>query len=443
MSDARRSTGHLAIAALGLALLVAPAARGADDPSARQNPAAAASPGWLQWGGPTRDFKVPSASLATSWPADGPRRLWTRPLGEGHSAILVEDGRLYTMYRPLGMLSMIRRSQEAKVAAFDAATGRTIWEHTYAAPTGGLDLSQGAGPHSTPLIVGDLLFAVSSRIELMALDKNSGQVVWSHDLARELSAPIDSRGYASSPIAFRDMVIIPAGGSGSSVVAFNQRTGAVVWKSGDFPLAPGSPMLIDVDGQTQLVVSGANEIVGMEPAGGAILWRHPSRTDYGLNISMPVWGSDNQLLVSAAYNNGTRLLKLTREGGTTTATEPWFQNRMRVHMGTVIRLGDFALGSSGDFGPSPITAIDIASGKILWQSRAFARANYLFADNKLIVLDEDGTLGLATASRDGIEVLAEAPVLDHLAWTVPTLSGTILYVRDRESMMALDLGVGR
>ena len=82
-----------------------------------------------QWGGPTRDFMTTSTGLANSWPAAGPKRLWTRALGEGHSAILVENGRLYTMYRPLGLLATVRRSQEEVVTALDAASlvGRTLY----------------------------------------------------------------------------------------------------------------------------------------------------------------------------------------------------------------------------------------------------------------------------------------------------------------------------
>ena len=102
---------------------------------------------WLQWGGPTRNFVSDAKGLATTWPPAGPRKLWSRPLGEGHSSILTENGRLYTMYR--------RQGQEEVVVALDAATGKTIWELKYPAPTAGLDFSQGAGPHSTPLIIGD------------------------------------------------------------------------------------------------------------------------------------------------------------------------------------------------------------------------------------------------------------------------------------------------
>ena len=200
------------------------------------------------------------------------------------------------------------------------------------------------------------------------------------------------------------------------------------------------PSSINVDGQDQLVVLGANDVVGMSPADGAVLWTHPHKTEWGLNISTPVWGEGNLLLLSSAYNNGTRLLKLSQANGKTAVQELWYQNRMRVHIGTIIRLGDFAVGSSGDFGPCPTAAIDLKTGNVLWQNREFARSTFLYADGKLIIVDEDGNLGLATASRDGLKVLAKASLLKNRAWTVPTLVGTRLYIRDRKTMMALELG---
>jgi len=395
---------------------------------------------WLQWGGARRNFVLDSPPLAASWPADGPRRLWERNLGEGHSAILVDGNRLYTMYRYAGWTSMIRRSQSEVVAAFDAASGKTIWEHTYSSPTAGLALENGAGPHSTPLIVGDTLFAIGSRTELFALDKNTGKVLWQHDLVKEFGAPQDDRGFSTSPIAYRDTVIVPAGAKGAAVMAFNQLTGVVAWKSGDYPTGPAAPVLIAVDGQEQLVISGANEMLGVDPNNGTVLWRHPHKTDWGLNISTPVWGSDNLLFVSAAYNNGARLLKLEQAAGKTTVQEQWYQNRFRTHIGNVIRLGDFYVGSSGDFGPCPTVAVDVKTGQVLWQNREFARSTFLLADGKLIILDEDGNLGLALPIRQGLNVQAKASVLDNKAWTVPTLAGTKLYVRDRVKMVALELG---
>jgi outer membrane protein assembly factor BamB len=144
--------------------------------------------------------------------------------------------------------------------------------------------------------------------------------------------------------------------------------------------------------------------------------------------------------VSSAYGTGSRVLELRQAAGKTTVTEKWFSGRMRVHIGTMIRFGDYAYGSSGDFGPAFITAVEMKTGRIAWQDRSFSRAQLLHADGKLVVLDEDGTLGIATVSPQGLKVLARAPVLQHLSWTPPTLSGTTLLVRDRKNIAAFHLG---
>jgi len=225
------------------------------------------------------------------------------------------------------------------------------------------------------------------------------------------------------------------------MAAFNQQTGALVWKAGDFEPSPASPLLIDVDGQQQLVLFAGDRVAGFDPASGRTLWSHPHRTDYGLNISTPVWSpADHLLFVSSAYGTGSRVIELTQSAGRTRATEKWFSNRMRVHIGTVIRIGNYVYGSSGDFGPAFLTAVDVTTGKVAWQDRSFSRAQLLYADGKLIILDEDGTLGLATVSPQGLKVLARASVLENVSWTPPTLAGTTLYVRDRKNIAAFNLG---
>ena len=406
-----------------------------------QRPATQQPAEWPQWGGPNRNFMSASTGLASSWPAAGPRKLWSRALGEGHSAIAFDGGRLYTMYRPLGMLAIVRRSQEEVIAAIDAATGKTIWEHKFPSPTDGVNFSEGAGPHSTPLVTADRVFAVGSRKELFALNKANGQVAWSHDMIKEYSAGSPDRGYAPSPLLYGETVIVPMGGPGQALAAFNARSGALVWKAGDVEFAPSSPAIIDVDGQKQLLYFAGNAVAGFDPANGRMLWSHPHKTDWGLNISTPIWSpADHLLFLSSAYGTGSRVIELRQANGKTTATEKWFNNRMRIHIGTAIRIDNHVFGSSGDFGPAFLTAVDIRTGAVAWQDRSFARAQLLHADGKLVVLDEDGTLGLATVSPTGVQVLAKAPILDHLSWTPPTLAGTRLFVRDRKTMAAFELG---
>jgi hypothetical protein len=58
-------------------------------------------------------------------------------------------------------------------------------------------------------------------------------------------------------------------------MAFSQRDGEVVWKSGDFLISEAPPLLIDLEGQEQLVVLGGGTINGIDPVTGRVLWTHP------------------------------------------------------------------------------------------------------------------------------------------------------------------------
>ncbi len=393
-------------------------------------PAAADGHDWLQWGGPGRDFKTDATGLTDSFASGGPPLLWARDLGEGYSAIVVEGDRLYTMYR-LG--------NRERVIAMSATTGETLWEYGYGASVRRLDTAEGMGPHASPLIVGDRLFTVGIVGDFHAFDKNDGTVLWSHNLWQDFRGTFRPRGYSSSPIAYGDDILMLVGGRGQAVMAFDQADGSVAWRGGDFNNAQSSPLIIDVDGQEQLVAFMVDFVAGFDPTNGELLWRHTHRTDYGLNITTPVWGDDNVLFVSSAYNGGSTAVHLSLHGQLTEVRELWATNRMRVHFGTAMRIGDYVYGSSGDFGPSFLSAIDANGGSVVWRDRAFAKVSFVYADGKLVVLDEDGDLGLVTVSGQGMEVLARARVFDSRSWTGPTLVGTTVYVRNHDEIKAFDL----
>lgn len=386
---------------------------------------------WSQWGGPSRNFTTNSKGLAAAWPSTGPKRLWSRPLGAGHSAILVSGNTLYTMYN---------QGEQEVVIALAADTGKTIWEYKYDAPSpAGMDYEFGVGPHSTPLLVGGLLYTVGATGKLFALDKKTGKVAWAHDLWTEYGGTKRGRGYSCSPIAYKNTVILTLGGPGQALIAFNQKDGTVAWKNQTLDMSPSSPIIVNVDGQDQLIAFLGKVVAGIDPNNGNLLWSHPHVTEWGLNISTPIWGNDNLLFISSAYSGGSRVLKLTQKDGKTTVEELWFHRRMRLHHSTAIRIGDYIYGSSGDFGPSFLAAVNVKTGEIAYQDRSFPKSNLLLAERKLIILDEDGNLALATATPTELKVISKVSVMKNLAWTVPTLVGTKLYLRDRHTIMALDL----
>jgi outer membrane protein assembly factor BamB len=399
---------------------------------------------WPQWGGPTRNFVVGARELATTWPADGPRRLWQRPIGEGYSSIVTDGRTLYTLGRDGG----------ADVAiALDAATGKTVWETRYEAPfVETCSERLGPVPRAAPLIAGDRLITTSAGGLMNSFDRHTGRLQWSVNLVAPSADAVRACGYAASPLAFEDLIITTAGGPGRGVVAVRSASGEIAWHSQDFQNGYSSPLLIDLDGQPEVVVFTYGEVSGLNPKTGALEWTVGHASDQGVNVATPVWGSDNLLFVSSAYNGGSRVLRLSRATGTikpegkvtpkgkVKVEEVWANRRVRVHFGNAVRIGNRIYASNGDFGAAPFAAIDVATGDMIWRDRSVSRSTLVGTGDKLLILDEDGTLAFATPGDGGLVVHAKASVLGARAWTAPTLSGTTLFLRDLKQIVALDLG---
>jgi outer membrane protein assembly factor BamB len=393
---------------------------------------------WLQWGGPNRDFQLPASGIASTWPTAGPRQLWKRALGDGYSSVITDGRTLYTLFK---------RGTDTIVTALDAATGKTVWESAFDATIVSeeekkeMDPVHGTAPASTPVISGDRLFAITYMGRLVALDRRTGRTIWSQELWRKLGGAIVEYGYTSSPLLYKDTIILPVGGEGQGMMAFRQSDGAVVWKGGHSDYALSSPMTIQVDGEPQVVTVMLKEVLAVSPDSGKVLWSFPHVNKTETNVTSIVWCPGNIVLVSSAYGAGMRAIHLEQKDGKTIPTELWYNQRMRVHHGNMLQIGDYVYASSGDFGPAPVTAVKISTGDMVWQNRSFAKANFLRVGDQVIVNDEDGRIALVQLTPEGIRILSQAQApLSNPAWTPPTLAGKTLYLRDRAVIVAFDLG---
>jgi len=399
----------------------------------RKTPPTRPAPAWTVWGGPGRDFRVSSAGLAAKWPAGGPPKVWSRTLGEdGYSGISVENNILYSGFR---------RGPNEVFTALSAADGKTIWEHSTPAPFRNAYQDRvGPGPYAMPQLIGNLAFVAGATGIVHALDKKTGKVIWKHDLYREFGATRMEYGYSCHGLPYRDTIIYLAGGLDKAIISFRQADGGVVYARHTFSNAHSSPLLIQVGGLEQVAILHATEALAINPINGDIQWRHPHKTDYGLAIATPVWNGKDLLLVSSAYNTGSRMLELTRTGDRTSVKEAWRDQKLQIQFGTVVSQGEHLIGSSGHRGPAFLTMFEWRTGRLAWQNRDFAKAHVIAADGKLILLDEDGNLALASATPQALTVHSKASVLTSLSWTPPTLAGSRLYARDRHNLTVFELG---
>ncbi|MEM9378574.1 MAG: PQQ-binding-like beta-propeller repeat protein [Planctomycetota bacterium] len=388
-----------------------------------------ASADWRQWGGAKRDFTVETPGLARSWDPRAPRELWSRSLGTGHSALVVADGRVFAMYGA---------GERETVVALDARTGETLWSSDYAVRYATRNRTYG-GPHATPLLDAEgRLITVGIDAKVHAFDAASGEVAWSRDLVVTHGVDLPQSGYAASPVAWNDTVVLAGtGGAGPSAIALRREDGGTVWARHSFLCSHASPRVIEHGSAEHLVLHGTNFLTGLDPANGDLLWRGRVRTDAIDNVSFsPGWDAASaQLLVSHAYDGkGVQAWRLSgdaRSGWSLDRT--WTNRRLKVQHGNGVLL-DGALHAAD--GESFLVGVDVASGATRYKRRGVPKSTLLAADGKLIALDGDGTLRLFSA--DG-EELASAEVLGGDAWTVPTLVGRTLYARDGERAIALEL----
>ncbi|MHC5111316.1 MAG: outer membrane protein assembly factor BamB family protein [Planctomycetota bacterium] len=394
-----------------------------------------AAPGasWHQWGGPNRNFIVDSPKLADTWPEDGPRKIWSRELGKGYSGIAVADGKLITMHRTADEKSDV-------IVALDADSGEPLWQHSYEAPTlKDQVLDFGKGPNATPLVVGDRIVTVGFTGMLYCTSLKTGKPLWHHDLVKEHGGKIYKFGYASSPMIYRGNLIVPVGGEKVGVMAFNPADGEPVWKSEPIDISYASPVLINVGGQDQIVVMASEEVVGIQADNGDRLWGHPCVNRYKNNATDPIWNGEDLLWVSTQLDGATRVLKLTQKEGKTNVEQVWFNDKVKIFHWNAICIGDHVYGSIGGQ-TTFLAAVDLRTGDIKWRERGFHKALCIYADEKLIFLDENGVLAMAKVSPEKAEIISQVQLTEKVSWTVPTLVGTTMYVRDNKNIIALDLG---
>ena len=194
-----------------------------------------------------------------------------------------------------------------------------------------------------------------------------------------------------------------------------------------------------MDGQDQLVVFAQTEVLGLDANGGKPLWRFPCTNRSKTHATSVIWGDDNLLWVATKKDGGTRVLKLTQKGGKTNVEQVWRSKRINVFHWNSVRVGDYVYTASG-VSQTILLAVNVKTGDIVWRERGFPKTLCLYADNKLILLDENGQLALAKVSPEGFDVLAKVQLTEKVSWTVPTLVGKTLYVRDAKNILALDLG---
>jgi outer membrane protein assembly factor BamB len=390
------------------------------------------SKAWPQWFGPRRDGVTTAPDLLAEWPSGGPPRLWRVEGGDGYSSFAVVGDSAY---------SMVASGGREAVVCWDVSSGKERWRHPYT-PSATFDYG---GPRSTPTVVADRLYTVSSAGVLMCLATDDGKVAWERDLVQELGGVAPRWGYATSPLVEDGRVFVAPGGSGGRcLAAFAAADGKLLWAAQDDPAGYSSPIAVTVAGVRQVVFFTGKRVLGVTPEAGKLLWEHPWLTEFQVNAATPllVRGRSGKkdlayVFISSGYAKGAALVKVEPSGsGTFRARAVYESNELCCHFASPVRHGDHLYGMDET---RDLTCLDLRTGKAVWRERGFKKGTLIRVDDRLLALGEDGKLALIEASPQEYRELARARPFRGKCWTLPALADGRLFLRDQKHVLCLDV----
>jgi outer membrane protein assembly factor BamB len=381
---------------------------------------------WPAFRGAARDGRY-AHSIRTDWPTDGLPLLWHQPIGGGYASFVVADDTLFTIEQ--------RRNQEV-VTAYDPDTGRERWTHGWEAFF--QETMGGDGPRATPTWHDGRLFALGAGGELRSLDAATGSQIWRTDILTDAGATNLTWAMSASPLIVDGLVVVlPGGGNGRSVAAYDAETGDIVWTALGDVQGYTAPMLVELAGVRQILVVTAERAAGLRVDDGTLLWEFPWVTSSGPpNISLPVVVGANRVFLSAGYGHGGALFEVADSRGTLSARELWRTTRMKNRFSTSVLYEGHLYGLD----ESILACLDAETGELAWKGGRYGHGQVLLADGHLVVLTERGDLVLVRATPEGHEEVARFDAISGKTWNPPTIADGRLYVRNATEMAAFDIG---
>ncbi len=377
---------------------------------------------WPQWRGANRDGISTERGLLKAWPAGGPPLTWqARGAGAGYSSFAAAHGRLYT----LGA-----RGDREYVLAFDAATGKKVWEADHGRR---FSNDKGDGPRATPTVDGDRIYAFGASGDLSAIDAASGKILWNVNVLRQFNGHNITWGLSESPLVLSDRVLVQAGGRGAAIVALKKTDGSPIWKSESDEAGYSSAVLHEIGGVRQAIFFTGQRALGLDVNDGRLLWSYDRVANRTANIATPIVRG-NRVFLSSDYGTGAALLEFSAGNGGVRAREIYFTNEMRNHHATSVLIGDHLYGFSGPI----LTAMRFDDGTVAWRNRSVGKGSLVFADDRLYLFSEGGVVALAEASPQGYVEHGRFSLRTGglPTWSHPIVANGHLYLRDQDTIYA-------
>lgn len=396
---------------------------------------------WPQWRGPERNGISRETGLLKQWPEAGPKLIWqVNDLGDGYSTPAVVGTRLYLMSN--------QGLQNEFVQARSTKDGKVIW--TTRVGNVGNPNQEPSYPkaRSTPTVDGDLIYALGSDGDFVCLDAKDGKVRWQKSLRKDFGGQPGEWAYAESPLVDGDVVVVTPGGAEATIIAFNKKTGATIWKSavpGGDAAGYASAIVVETGGRKQYVQFLSKGVVGVDAKTGQFLWRYTNVVKGPAQMFTPVAGQDS--VYAGANGTGGGLVRLKANDTGIAAEQVYFERGLPNWFGGAVLVGDHLYGTESG---QKLLAVEFATGKVKWQTEDVGRGSLAYADGLLYLHRDTGEVALVEASPDAYRLKGRfmPPALpEHKkvgpfpegAFSYPVIANGRLYIRDLSTLWVFDI----
>lgn len=352
---------------------------------------------WPEFRGPTAQGHSTATGLPTTWSTSRGVKWRTEIEGLGWSSPIVANGKIFvTTGVPEGS-----SAARLYVLAFDAASGKPLWKTEVFHPTSPEMLrihKENSQASPTPVYEDGLIYAHFSQHGTACL-KEDGTLVWK--VNDHPYAPVHGTG--GSPVLVDDLLIYHAdGASDPAVIALSKATGKTVWKvvrnsGATRKFSFSTPLLIEVNGERQLISAGSGVVQALNPKDGSEIWRCLYDQGYSV-VPRPIF-AHGLVFLSTGYDQPVALaIKPDGRGDVTSTHIVWQANKRIPHNPSMVVVGDelYMIDDKG-----MISCRDAKTGKVHYEDRLLGPtwSSLLHADGHLYVMDK---LGVTAVVKPGL-----------------------------------------
>jgi outer membrane protein assembly factor BamB len=403
---------------------------------------------WTQFRGADFDnIYKGNTKLIDGFGNEGPRIQWSVELGEGHAAPVIYNGKVY-------IIDYFEDERSDALRCFSLETGEELWRRSYR-----VHIKRNHGMSRTvPAINDKYIVTIGPRCHVMCADPNTGDLLWSIDMAREFETEVPLWYTGQCPFIVDDVVVLAPGGT-SLLVGVNCATGEVVWRTPNpdgWKMSHSSVVPMEFNGKKMYVYAALGGICGVSAEGndiGEILWK---TTEFSPSVMVPspLVLNDGKIFITAGYGAGGMLFQLKpskagfdveilqkykpREGIASEQQTPLYLN------GYIYCIQPKDAGGTRN---QLVCVKDDDAMTNIWTSgkiERFGLGPYMFADDKIFILSDDGTLTIGKASPRGWQMLDSAKVIDGVdSWGPFAIADGYLLMRDSKQMVCVDIKAKR